>query len=177
MTRLNKTLPSMLFALLLAACGPVPEGEELEPTESMTKRPVGSSPVEDLEPGEVTQLTFAGDLGSRLGSPVATYASTCTASNQWRTSCGSGSSRDIAYVWRVPETGTYTFSTTGSDFDTVLEVRHYNDSASVLGCNDDTSTTLQSRFTNAFIRGTLLLIIIEGFEGDCGAARLNIIKR
>ena len=181
MTALKKLFPSVLFALLLAACGPVPEGEEFEPTEPtepVTKQPVGSGPVEALEPGEVMQQTYAGDLGSRTGSSVATHPNTCTTSNQWRTSCGSGSSRDIWYLWKVPESGTYTISTVGSNFDTVLEVRPFNDTASVLRCNDDiSSSNLQSRFTNGFIRGTSLMIIIEGYEGDCGAVRLNITKQ
>ncbi len=145
--------------------------------EPAVKRPVGSGPSEELEFPDVNAQGFAGDLGSRVGTGVAAYPNTCTASNQWRTSCGSGSSRDIWYSWRVPEAGTYRISTTGSSFDTVLELRPLNDSGSVLRCDDDiSSSNLQSSITNGFTRGTQLMIIIEGYEGDCGAVRLNITK-
>ena len=179
MTSLCKTLLSVACcALFLGACGPVPEGEEFEAGEPGMKEAVEPGPIEDSEPQNVSQMTFVGDLGGRLGTPVTTYPTTCTASRQWRTTCGYGSSPDISYVWRVPETGAYTFSTTGSSFDTVLEIRHYTSTSDVLACNDDTSTTRQSRLTlNGLIRGTLLLIIIDGYDGDCGSAYLNIIKR
>ena len=172
MTQLGKSLLLVVGSLLLGACGPVPEGEELEAMEPAVNRPVGSGPLE-LELPEVSEQGFAGDLGSRVGVAVATYSNTCTASNQWRTSCGSGSSRDIWYSWKVPEGGTYRISTSHSNFDTVLEIRPLNDSASVLRCNDDiSSTNYQSSITNGFTRGTQLMLIIEGYEGDCGSVQL-----
>jgi hypothetical protein len=126
----------------------------------------------------VQAQTFVGDLGSRMGSPVATYASISTASNQWSVSCNGGSSRDIAYLWTVPETGSYRFSTGGSNFDTVLQIRHYSNTSSVMGCNDDYGSSLQSRITlSGLVKGVKLLIIIEGYAGEYGNdARLNIVK-
>ncbi|WNG32628.1 hypothetical protein F0U60_02705 [Archangium minus] len=122
--------------------------------------------------------TFLGDLGRVVASPAATYAYISTASNQWSVSCNGGSSRDIAYVWTVPETGSYTFTTSGSNFDTVMQIRNYRATSEVMGCNDDTSTTLQSRITlSGLVRGVSLLIIIEGYDGEYGNhARLNIVK-
>lgn len=129
------------------------------------------------EPGTVSQMTFVRDLGSALGIPVATYPTTCTATNQWTTTCGSGSSRDISYLWTVPETGSYRFSTINSSFDTVLEIRNYNATTQILGCNDDAPDTLQSRVNlTSLLQGTRLLITIEGFEGACGSTHLNIAK-
>jgi len=177
---MSKTVGSVMGVVaavfLLGACGPMPEEEGLEEPGPKGSGGAEGEVLED-EPGEVSQMTLVGDLGSALGSPIASYPSTCTASNQWRTTCGSGSSRDIAYVWRVPSTGKYSFSTINSDFDTVLEIRHFTSTSSVMGCNDDTSTTYQSRVTlNGLVAGVQLLIIIEGYEGDCGRAVLNIAK-
>jgi hypothetical protein len=162
------------------------EGEEFEGAESTVatakkdKVPGASDPdaSEVSEPERVHAQGLVGDLGSALGSPVATYAYISTASNQWSVSCNGGSSRDIAYVWTVPATGSYSFSTGGSNFDTVLQIRNYRNTSEVMGCNDDTSTTLQSRITlSGLVRGVTLLIIIEGYAGEYGNySRLNIIK-
>ncbi|HEX8818535.1 MAG TPA: hypothetical protein VF794_01315 [Archangium sp.] len=128
--------------------------------------------------GTVHEQGLVGDLETRLGSPVATYASISTTSNQWSVSCNEGSSRDISYVWTVPETGSYTFSTRYSNFDTVLQIRHLSNTSSVMGCNDDYGSNLYSRTTlSGLVKGVKLLIIIEGYAGEYGNdARLNIVK-
>lgn len=173
-------------AFLLGACGPVTEGEQLEgaePTGATVKKPKGAETpdpdaAEIAESGTVHAQTLVSDLGGLVASPAATYASISTASNQWSVSCNGGSSRDIAYIWTVPATGSYTFSTGGSNFDTVLQIRNYKATSEVLGCNDDTSTTYQSRITlSGLVRGVSLLVIIEGYDGEYGdLARLNIVK-
>ncbi|WPB73811.1 hypothetical protein KYC5002_32830 [Archangium violaceum] len=123
-------------------------------------------------------MTLVGDLGSALGIPIATYPSTCNLVNQWTTTCGSGPSKDISYIWTVPATGSYRFSTINSSFDTVLEIRNYNNTSQVLGCNDDEPGSLQSRVSlSNLTRGTRLLITIEGYEfNECGATTLNIAR-
>jgi hypothetical protein len=176
MTRL-KLAGVAMAGLLFGACGPV--DEEVEPGIAEVLQLKASTPrTPDLtEPDTVSQLGMVGSLGSALGSPVAIH-STCSSSNDWRTTCGSGSSRDISYVWIVPATGAYNFNTRNSDFDTVLEIRNYRATSEVLACNDDTATSTHSSSTlNSLIRGTRLLITIEGYEGACGTAHLNIVKR
>jgi hypothetical protein len=147
----------------------------MKPQSSETTDP-GASEI--ASPGMVHAQTLVGDLGTRTGSPVATYASISTASNQWSVSCNGGSSRDIAYVWTVPETGSYTFGTGGSNFDTVLQIRHYSNTSSIMGCNDDYGSSLQSRITlSGLVKGVKLLIIIEGYVGEYGDyASLRIVK-
>jgi len=142
--------------------------------------PVSRLPTaaEIADPRTVSAQTFVGDLGSQIGSPLATYAAIGSASNQWSVSCNGGSSRDIAYVWRVPETGSYSIGTSGSNFDTVLQIRNYKATSEIMGCNDDVGSGLTSRVTlTGLVRGTTLLIIIEGYAAEYGTlARLNIIK-
>lgn len=172
---------------LLGACGPALEGEELEgtdPTAVPAEKPKGAgapdpTAFEFADPGMVHAQTFLGDLGKVVASPAATYASISTASNQWSVSCNGGSSRDIAYVWTVPATGSYTFNTYGSNFDTVMQIRNYKSTSEVMGCNDDASSSnYQSRITlSGLVKGVSLLIIIEGYSGEYGnLARLNIVK-
>lgn len=179
MTNLYKSILCVASsALLLGACGPAPEGEESEVT--APKKPIGaeSTTPEADESGTVSQMSLVSDLGSALGIPVATYPSTCNLVNQWTTTCGNGPSKDISYIWTVPTTGSYRFSTINSSFDTVLEIRNYNNTSQVLGCNDDEPGSYQSRVSlSNLTRGTRLLITIEGFEfNECGATVLNIAR-
>ncbi|NTX54628.1 hypothetical protein [Myxococcus sp. CA039A] len=164
------------WALLLGACGPALDGEDGEYAEP----PAAESPAHDdavtEEDNEVSQATFGGHIGSALGSPVKDFNS-CTANNEWRTTCGSGAAPDMSYHWTVPVTGDYTFSTVGSTYDTVLEIRRRGDTAIVLGCNDDRADGVPtSRVTlRGLTKGIQLLIIVDGYGSSvCGAGKLNI---
>ncbi|MHA7629342.1 hypothetical protein [Corallococcus sp. M7] len=161
--------------MFLGACGPLPEGEELDGSVPGEAEVLDDTQSE--EPRRVEAQTLAGDLGTAMGVPVATYPTSCTASNQWATTCRSGSSRDVSWVWRVPETATYSFSTRNSNFDTIMEIRNYKATNEVLKCNDDSGDLLTSGITLTLIKGTQLLIIVEGYEGECGNVHLNIAKR
>ncbi|WP_375757717.1 hypothetical protein [Corallococcus exercitus] len=162
-------------ALLLGACGPLPEGEEFDDSVPGEAEVLDDSQSE--EPRRLEAQALAGDLGSAISSPVATYPTTCTASNQWATTCRSGASRDVAYIWKVPETATYTFSTRGSNFDTIMEIRNYKATSEVLKCNDDSSIGTTSAMSLTLIKGYQLLIIVEGYQGACGNVLLHITKR
>ncbi|WP_254044354.1 hypothetical protein [Myxococcus guangdongensis] len=163
------------WALLLGACGPALEGEAGDYVEAPDSAAAPSDEVAPEEDNDVSQATYGGHIGSALGSPVRTFNS-CTANNEWRTTCGSGASPDMSYHWTVPVTGDYTFSTVGSPYDTVLEVRRRGDTAIVLGCNDDRADgVLTSRVTlRGLTKGIQLLIIVDGYGGECGAGKLNI---
>ncbi|WP_426746407.1 hypothetical protein VZQ01_41435 [Myxococcus faecalis] len=155
---------SGIGVLSFGACGPAPE-----------EAVFGGD--DDLLPeylGEVSQSEFGGDLGSRVSPTVAAY-NTCGVSNQWRLSCNSGGTGDMAYIWKAPYSGAFVFSTLGSSFDTVLEVRNYKNTSQILGCNDDVGQYYQSRMTLSGIqKGDMLLIIVDGYEGDCGSGVLHI---
>ncbi|RKH52185.1 hypothetical protein D7W81_40035 [Corallococcus aberystwythensis] len=175
---------------MLVACGPAVEGEEFEggkPTVTPAKEArasVFSDPdaLEFAETGHVHAQGLIADLGTALGAPAATYSAISTTSNQWSVSCNGGGSRDISYIWQAPSTGSYTFSTIGSNFDTVLQIRNYRNASEILGCSDDYSNTEQSRIEFASLaKGTALLIIIEAYDGSNSGsygnyARLNIYK-
>lgn len=122
--------------------------------------------------GSIEQLTFIGDLGVALGSPVAT-SSTTGLTNDYTPSCATSTAPDASYTWTAPSSGTYVFSTAGSSFDTILQVRAYNTAAS-LGCNDDSNATLQSTVSVSLSGGQTVIVVIDGYGSSNGAYRLNI---
>lgn len=119
------------------------------------------------------EKTFLGDLGVALGSPVVT-GSTGGLSNDYRPTCITNSSApDASYTWTAPSTGSFVFDTMGSGFDTILEIRRYNDNVS-LGCNDDSSGTLQSSVSLSLSAGQTVLVVIDGYGSATGTYRLNV---
>jgi hypothetical protein len=129
--------------------------------------------IPDDEKGSEADKTYRGDLGVALGNPVVT-GSTGGLSNDYQPTCVSNSvAADASYTWTAPSSGTFVFDTMGSGFDTVLQIRRYNDSAP-LGCNDDSSGTLQSTVSVPLSAGQTVLVIIDGYGSATGTYRLNI---
>ncbi|WP_309887987.1 hypothetical protein [Archangium sp.] len=154
--RSQLTLCLICHALALSACGP------------------GSSFDNEQELGSLEQQTYGADLGRAVGPSVAS-TNTCGLSNDFKPSCGfSSGAPDVAYIWTAPWTANYTFTTQGSNFDTLLEVRPYNNTPQSLGCNDDSNGTLQSSVTASLSAGQTVLIITDGYGSACGGAKLNI---
>src|SRR6185503_14140017 len=99
-------------------------------------------------------------IGSALG--VVYQSSTCNMGYDYTPSCPSSSATDTALYWIAPSTATYTFSTAGSSFDTILHL--YNGvGGALLGCNDDTNGTLQSSVTVALSAGQGITIVVDGY--------------
>ncbi|NVJ24031.1 hypothetical protein HUW62_22645 [Myxococcus sp. AM011] len=162
------------WALLLGACGPALDDEAGEYTEPPAAEAPSPGETVAEEDNEVSQATFGGHLGSGLGHLVR--FNSCNANNEWRTTCGSGSARDVSYTWTVPVTGDYAFGTGGSQYDTVLEIRRAADTGVVYACNDDRSddsTTSHIVLRNQPV-GRKLFIIIDGYDGACGQGDLHI---
>lgn len=130
-----------------------------------------TEPAAPEDPASVDQFSFIGDLGGTLGSPVAT-GSTTGRSNDYAATCAPTSAPDAAYTWTAPSSGTYTFTTAGSSFDTVLEIRAFSTGAS-LGCNDDSIGT-QSSVSVALSGGQTVIVVVDGFSTSNGAYQLNI---
>ncbi|GMU06426.1 hypothetical protein [Corallococcus caeni] len=146
----------LCHAVLLSACGPDFE--------------TNVTP-EDLATQE--QRTYGADLGRAIGSPVASRQ-TCGLANDFTPSCAYSAAPDVAYIWTAPWTANYTFTTQGSNFDTVLEVRPYNDTSTSFGCNDDANGGLQSSVTTHLTAGQTVYVIVDGYGASCGSAQVNI---
>jgi hypothetical protein len=91
-------------------------------------------------------------------------------------SCSSGvGGEDAVYTWEAPANGAYSFSTAGSDYDTVLYVTE-GCSGAELECNDeDTSGTGTSSLEDiTFSAGTVVTIVIDSADGTSGNYILDI---
>ena len=93
-----------------------------------------------------------------------------------------GGSRSIWYQWQAPSTGSVTFNTSGSGFDTVMGVYTGNavNSLSVIAQHDDVvpGTVRTSSITFNANAGTTYRIAVDGYNnggagGDIGSVTLN----
>jgi hypothetical protein len=167
-----------LLALMLSllACGPQTENTDADALEASLSEsspaPTKSFDVNAILSPRVAGALASSSLGSALGSPVVS-SSTCGVANQYAPSCASSSAPDQSYLWTAPFAGTFTFSTLGSGFDTIL---HIYDAATgaTLGCNDDSAGTLQSSIDLTLRAGQQLQLVVDGYSSACGNFALNI---
>ena len=95
-------------------------------------------------------------------------------------SCGTGAvvGPDAWFSYTAPSTGTVTFDTQGSSFDTILSVHSGcpGDVASMIACNDDNNYPAQtwSRIHTQVAQGATYLIRVAGYNTAAGAFTLNI---
>ena len=79
-------------------------------------------------------------------------------------SCG-GSGPDLGVAFVAPEDGIYTFTTNGSDFDTVLYVL---DGAvcggAELACDDDSGDSTQSTLSVSLSAGQEVVLMVDGYQ-------------
>ena len=97
--------------------------------------------------------------GTTVGAG-ANYEATCG---------GSAQSEEIVYTFSVTESVRATFSTDGSDYDTVLHIRsECESSASQLDCDDDGGSSLQSNLALTLAPGTYS-VFVDGYStGNSG---------
>ncbi|HYO65617.1 MAG TPA: ELWxxDGT repeat protein, partial [Archangium sp.] len=112
------------------------------------------------------------NLGSALGPSLA-QGNTCGRSNKLAPTCGSSNAPDQLYRWTAPYTGTFTFTTAGSSYDTVLQLVDPSTGAS-LGCNDDAPGSRHSSVSVSLSAGQQVRLSVDGYSTSCGAFTLNI---
>jgi len=98
--------------------------------------------------------------------------------------CGpwTNATKDIWFVWEAPETGTYTFSTCGSSFDTMLALYtigsfYYKcDSLKLLACNDDACDSCGTSSTVYWsaVKGQIYYLRVGGKNQESGWGALTI---
>jgi hypothetical protein len=81
----------------------------------------------------------------------------------------------IWYRWRAPASGRVTFSTLGSDFDTLLAAYTGSsvDALTEVASNDDANGLLTSEINFDAVEGTTYSIAIDGAGGDSGLSELS----
>ncbi len=125
--------------------------------------------------GEASQAASVDvNLGSKLGDSVA-QGTTCGMLNDYTPppSCIFSATPDTAFSWTAPSSATYTFTTAGSNFDTVLHIYDGN-GGNLLDCADDTGSNQYSSSVLNLTAGKALTIVVDGFNSDCGTYKLNI---
>lgn len=138
-----------------------------------------SIPEEDSLPLEsVLQPAQGGGLDGGVGSTMAT-GTTCGRSSDFDPSCApspAGVTQDVVYSWTAPASDRYTFTTVGSTFDTVLELRSASAPAQVLACTDDDPVTyaLQAALEVDLVRGQQVLVVVDSYGTGCGNYTLGI---
>jgi hypothetical protein len=99
-----------------------------------------------------------GDLGAETGSWTGTH----TTFDQAHQEACPPAVGNLEFTWAAPEDGTYTYSTGGSDFDTVIYVLDACGGSEVT-CNDDTDS-LQSQVSFTASAGDTYIIGLGGFD-------------
>jgi hypothetical protein len=90
--------------------------------------------------------------------------------------CGGDDTDERAFFWSAPEAGWYTFSTHGSDFDTVIYLRESDCDGVEFGCNDN-AYDRTSALNVALQAGEEVIAVIDGAsEYEEGDFVLNINK-
>ena len=116
------------------------------------------------------------DIGSALGDSVAS-GSTAAAQNLRRGRCGGEAGPEVILRWTAPRAGTFTFTTAGSDFDTLLYLRASCDGPDAV-CNDDVvaGVVRSSTATVTLGAGEPVFVIIDGWEDSAGNYVLNVAE-
>ena len=117
-------------------------------------------------------VTISGSSGSKTGSNTEATLET----SEVMPSARSSSTGSVWYKWTAPSTGTATFDTVGSGFDTVVGI-YTGTSVSALteiASNDDIeSGNTKSRVTFSASSGTTYRIAVYGYSGANGSYTLN----
>jgi hypothetical protein len=117
-------------------------------------------------------------------STLAGAAGAVTGTNAWATRedgeylhAGFLGDKSVWYNWTAPTTGTATFDTAGSGFNTTLAVYRATavNAVGVLASNNDDPALSggASRVTFETTAGTLYRIAVDGWNGEYGEVRLN----
>lgn len=111
------------------------------------------------------------DLGSAL--PTAVVGNTVGADDTVAGSCGGFLSGDRVYGWTAPHDGIFTFSTEGSEYDSLVAVFDGTCGGEELGCSDDYDTffdpdAVHGEVTVALAEGQTVMVAVDGFfdEGN-----------
>ncbi|MBM4369334.1 MAG: hypothetical protein FJ102_24185 [Deltaproteobacteria bacterium] len=112
------------------------------------------------------------DLGSAMGDAVVT-ADLTGAPALFAPSCSSSSDHQLSYAWTAPADATYTFDTTASAIDTVLQIRD-ECGFEELACDDDAGGNATSTTSLAMTAGETVQIVVGGYGTTEGTAVLGI---
>jgi hypothetical protein len=122
-------------------------------------------PANDLFAGSV----IAGAGGAVAGSTARAVAEPGEPNFGWTPDAS------VWWTWTAPATGNFRFTTTGSNYDTVLAVATGGaiTGLTTVAANDDANGTLQSQVQFGATAGTVYRIWVDGFALNRGNVQLN----
>ena len=118
---------------------------------------------------------IAGDLGSALGARVA-VGTTAGGTTRAAGSCGGAEAPERVYIWTAPTAGPFTFTTRGSEYDTLVYLRDGGCDGGELACNDDVvnGSSVSSVVSATLTQGQTVAVVVDGFGTASGAFALNV---
>ena len=170
-----------LFGLLLVGCWPyIVEPDEREgiglesdtdvdaDADADTDADADSDSDADLECPPEDQ-----DLGEVVGQNIAS-GNTCVGGDDYPKTCGGLPGPDVSFAWTAPYEGAFQIDLIGSDFDTVLGLFSACPEQEELECNDDFELNTTSGIQRNFASGQPVVLVVQGFNVQCGNFQLNI---
>lgn len=106
--------------------------------------------------------------------PIEVEVDTRERADLVRGSCGLGEAPEALFAFVAPRAGKYAFSTAGSLFNTVLYVLEERCGGAELACSDDRGGALASMVELDLERDQAITVVVDGFEGQVGQARLAV---
>jgi hypothetical protein len=111
-----------------------------------------------------------------IGSELAVSGTTAAGNDYTSSICNSDPEAAVTFRWVAPSAGTWTFSTDGSAFDTILMLKEDTCDGSEIDCNDDyvESSFGYSLASTYLAAGEVVAITLGGYNGDTGSYLLTI---
>lgn len=161
-TTLIAAVPALLLSpLLLPACGDKDGGDDSGSVNSSNvciDEDLGSSLEFDLASAESEGDDY--QLSDCNGNEIGTDG------------------EDYGWTWVAPAAGGYTFSTSGSDFDTVLAIHGSGCEGPLLACNDDLS--FDNDASEVYIEleeAQEIVIVVDGYDAyETGTITLHVLQ-
>jgi hypothetical protein len=112
------------------------------------------------------------DLGAVV--PASDAGSLMGASPSASASCAPTQGGDVGYRFTAPLTAAYRFDTVGSAIDTVLSIRAQSCGGLELACDDDAGGNLASQIDIDMQAGDVVIVTVDGFDGELGGYQLHV---
>ncbi len=120
------------------------------------------------------------DLGSDLGEAIYEGTTVGAGTDSFGTCGATGSAAggalapDVTHVWTAPTDGTFTFTTAGSAYDTLMYA-YTECGGEVFACNDDVGGGLRtSSLTFGFEAGEEVILVVDGWNDNEGTYQINV---
>ncbi|MEQ1507419.1 MAG: hypothetical protein ABMB14_34640 [Myxococcota bacterium] len=106
--------------------------------------------------------------------PIVVDDRTDGLTNDFAAGCVDDDGSDVSYAFTAPVTDTYTFTTEGSSYDTVLSV--YDDCTGItaLACDDDGAPDATSWVQLPLAAGQSVVVVVDGYEYSAGSFTLTV---